>query len=406
MSRPPAIVVEGVTKAFTLPRERRHTLKERVLRPGRTAGERFQALRDVSLRVDQGEFFGIVGRNGSGKSTLLKCLAGIYRVDGGRIAVAGRLSPFIELGVGFNPDLAARDNVLLNGLMLGLTPREALRRFDEIVAFAELEDFVDLKLKNYSSGMQVRLAFSVMAQVDADVYLIDEVLAVGDAAFQQKCFDVFARLRDRGRTIVLVTHDMAAVRAHCDRATLLEGGAVRLVGDPERVGTHYLELNFGRDHAAQGPGDPATERFGDAAAEVLEAWFEDEDGQRTDHLPHGAPLTFRMQVRFRERMEDAILAFALEDDHHTVLFASGSAHQGLPSGVQEAGEELVYGVRLRNVFARGRLHATPWVLHGDGVRIADRRPRLTSLVVTALQETGAVVDLPHDAVLERAGERV
>ena len=182
MPGPLAVSVEGVAKEFRLPHEQVSTLKERALHPfRRTTVDRLHALEDVSFTVGQGEFFGIVGRNGSGKSTLLKCLAGIYRVDRGAIRMRGRLSTFIELGVGFNPDLAARDNVLINGIMLGLSPKEALRRFDAIIAFAELEEFVDLKLKNYSSGMQVRLAFSVMSQVDADVLLIDEVLAVGDA---------------------------------------------------------------------------------------------------------------------------------------------------------------------------------------------------------------------------------
>ena len=182
-----AVQVADVAKEFRLPHERVHTLKERALHPFRRTGvDVLRALEGVSFDVAEGEFFGIVGRNGSGKSTLLKCLAGIYRVDHGEIRLRGRLSTFIELGVGFNPDLAARDNVLINGIMLGLSPKEALRRFEAIIAFAELEEFVDLKLKNYSSGMHVRLAFSVMIQVRADIMLVDEILAVGDAAFQQK----------------------------------------------------------------------------------------------------------------------------------------------------------------------------------------------------------------------------
>ena len=206
---PVAIEVADLSKTFRLPHEQVHTLKERVIHPFRRPEiERFEALRGVSFDVRQGEFFGIVGRNGSGKSTLLKCLAGIYAADSGRIAVAGRVSTFIELGVGFNMDLPARDNILINATMLGLTQREAKARTDAILEFAELENFVDLKLKNYSSGMLVRLAFSVMIQVDADVLLIDEVLAVGDASFQQKCFDEFARLRQERRTVILVTHEM------------------------------------------------------------------------------------------------------------------------------------------------------------------------------------------------------
>ena len=197
----PAIITAAqVSKAFRLPHQRYSTLKERVLHPfASSTYDTLQALDDVSFDVKRGEFYGIVGRNGSGKSTLLKCLAGIYGIDRGEMEAAGRLSPFIELGVGFNPDLTARDNVLVNAIMLGLSRREAKRRFDGIIAFAELEDFVDLKLKNYSSGMSVRLGFSVAIQVDADILLVDEVLAVGDASFQRKCYDEFGACARRPR---------------------------------------------------------------------------------------------------------------------------------------------------------------------------------------------------------------
>src|SRR5438309_545222 len=181
----PALAAQGVHKRFKIPEERSHTLKERALHPlRRSRHEQLHALKDISVDVAPGEFFGIVGRNGSGKSTLLKCLAGIYRIDEGDLAVNGRLSPFIELGVGFNPDLTAHDNVIINAIMLGLSRKQAVERFDDIIRFAELEEFIDLKLKNYSSGMYVRLAFATAVQVDADILLIDEVLAVGDAAFQ------------------------------------------------------------------------------------------------------------------------------------------------------------------------------------------------------------------------------
>src|ERR1700730_9499636 len=250
-SATPPIVAQSVTKTFRVPEERSHTLKERALHPLRkTRHETFPALTDISFDVRQGEFFGIAGRNGSGKSTLLKCLAGIYGVDRGRIWMNGRLSPFIELGVGFNQDLAARDNVVLNGIMMGLSPREARARYDDVIDFAELREFEELKLKNYSSGMHVRLAFSVAIQVDAEILLVDEVLAVGDAAFQQKCFDVFNEMRDAGRTIVFVTHDMGAVNRFCHRAMLLERGKMVALGDPEVVADRYLELNFERETAA------------------------------------------------------------------------------------------------------------------------------------------------------------
>ena len=202
------------------------------------------ALRGISFDVHKGEFFGIVGRNGSGKSSLLKVLASIYRADAGRVRMAGRLAPFIELGVGFNMDLTARENVLLNSVMMGLTRREAGRRFDAVLEFAGLEEFLELKLKNYSSGMLVRLAFAAMVEADADIMLIDEVLAVGDAAFAQKCMDVFRARRDAGKTIVLVTHDMATVQGLCDRAMLIHDGEQQYTGDAEEAALRYYRLKF------------------------------------------------------------------------------------------------------------------------------------------------------------------
>ena len=200
MTRRSLIEAVGLKKAFRIPTHRIDSFKERVVRPLANRDYReLRALDDVSFEIRQGEFFGIVGRNGSGKSTLLKLLASIYRADAGTIRMAGRLAPFIELGVGFNPELTARENVVLNGVMMGLTPQGARNRLDAVLEFAELREFVELKLKNYSSGMLVRLAFSLMMEVDADILLIDEVLAVGDAAFQQKCGDAFREMKAAGQ---------------------------------------------------------------------------------------------------------------------------------------------------------------------------------------------------------------
>ena len=257
-----------------------------------------KAVDDVSLDIAKGEFFGIVGRNGSGKSTLLKCLAGIYDTSSGSLQVEGRLSPFIELGVGFNPDLTARDNAIINAIMLGLTRTEARERFDDIVAFAELGEFMDLKLKNYSSGMHVRLAFSVAIQVDADIVLIDEVLAVGDASFQQKCFDEFTRMKAEGRTIVFVTHDMGSVERFCDRAMLLERGRVVDIGQPADIARQYNALNFKRvrEEAKAGAG-PEILRRG-PVAEVSSAVFEAPDGEVLVTITQGDPACVRMDIRF------------------------------------------------------------------------------------------------------------
>ena len=235
-----AIEANGISKAFLLPHESKTTLKEHFLHPlRRTTYERQTALADVTFDVKQGEFFGIIGLNGSGKSTLLKILAGIYQADAGTVRVNGVLSPFIELGVGFNPELTGRDNIRVNGTLLGLSRRELDDRFDSILEFAELERFVDQKLKNYSSGMQLRLAYSIAIQVPFDILLLDEVLAVGDQEFQEKCFGTFHQMRAAGKTIVFVSHDLASVSDFCDRALLLERGIMRGLGPAEDVVAEY-----------------------------------------------------------------------------------------------------------------------------------------------------------------------
>jgi ABC-type polysaccharide/polyol phosphate transport system ATPase subunit len=231
-----AIEAMGVSKSFRIPHEQRTHFKEYFMHPlRRTTYERNDALKDVSFSVDPGEFFGISGPNGSGKSTLLRILAGIYVPDKGRVRVNGLLSPFIELGVGFNLELNARDNIRINATLSGLTSRELDEKFDEILAFSELERFIDQKLKNYSSGMLMRLAYSIAIQIPFDVLLLDEVLAVGDENFQQKCFATFERFRNEGKTVVLVTHQLELLYRFCDRVLLLERGAVQGIGAPEDV---------------------------------------------------------------------------------------------------------------------------------------------------------------------------
>ena len=400
-ARIPAVVVDGVSKTFELPHERVHTLKERALHPlRRTQTDTLHALRDVTFDVAPGEFFGVVGRNGSGKSTLLKCLAGIYATDSGQIHLHGRLSAFIELGVGFNMDLPARDNVIINATMLGLSSRVARRRFDAVVDFAELGEFVDLKLKNYSSGMLVRLAFAVMIQVDADILLIDEVLAVGDAAFQQKCFDEFVRIRDAGKTILLVTHDMAAVHRFCDRAMLLERGRVVEVGDPDTVSNRYLEINFSelaRDDAAHEREPASLERMGDGDAEILEAWFEDEAGGRAATVPSGGRCAFAARVRFVRAVEDPLFGVVLQNDQRDTILAASTLWSNPTPGRFEAGQEITFGVTFENLLVPGRYHATPAVARqGSGIAWIDRRERMAALLVSGVARTDAVVDLPYD----------
>jgi ABC-type polysaccharide/polyol phosphate transport system ATPase subunit len=401
---PPAIVVRGVSKTFRIPRLQVHTLKERALHPFRFREfDELHAVQDVSFEVEQGEMFGIVGRNGSGKSTLLKCLAGIYRVDdtggGGELEVRGRLSPFIELGVGFNHDLTAYDNVIINAIMLGLSRKEARRRFDEIIAFAELEDFLDLKLKNYSSGMYVRLAFSVAVQVDADVVLIDEVLAVGDSAFQQKCFDQFHRLREDGKTIVFVTHDMGSVSRYCDRAMLMERGQVVSHGDPDLVAREYHELNFGRlvDTGSHGE----ERRFGDQRAEVVDAWLEDGRGERTGAVAQREPISLCMEIAFHEDQQDPIFGFRLTNELRHIVAASRTDWEHGPSGHFAAGQHTRVKIRLTNLLTPGRYMFTPGVVRsGLGNNPLDVREDYTSFIVHGTNITGAQADLPYELEIE------
>jgi ABC-2 type transport system ATP-binding protein len=396
--------MEHISKAFRLPHQQYHTLKERALHPfhSRTF-DVLQAVDDVSVEIAPGEFFGIVGRNGSGKSTLLKCLAGIYGVDQGELRVRGRLAPFIELGVGFNPDLTARDNVAINAIMLGLTRRQVRERFDDIIAFAELNDFLDLRLKNYSSGMTVRLAFSIAIQVDADILLIDEVLAVGDATFQQKCFDEFHRLKDEGRTILFVTHNMLDVQRFCDRAMLLDKGRVVEIGEPVQIARRYNELNFGRTvHELAGDEPLPQDGLGRRDAELLDAWFEDPDGTRIAAIGHGEPCCACVEVSFNENLDDPIFGITLRNENGHTVFATSTDLDHGPTGRYRAASSTVVRMRFENWLTAGRYNLTPSVARsGRGDDTIDLREDLASLIVHGGPITEGLTQLPHGFELER-----
>lgn len=241
-----AIKVENVSKDFLLPHEKSNSLKSTIVNVFNSKDktvEKQHALKNISFEIKKGEFFGIVGRNGSGKSTLLKILAGIYQPTKGSVQVDGRLVPFIEIGVGFNPELTGRENVYLNGALLGFSKKEVSSKYNNIVDFAEIQKFMDQKLKNYSSGMQVRLAFSVATVLaESDILLIDEVLAVGDADFQRKCFSYFKSLKNQNKTVVFVSHDMNAVREYCDRAILIDNAMITAEGSTHKISNEYTKL--------------------------------------------------------------------------------------------------------------------------------------------------------------------
>jgi ABC-type polysaccharide/polyol phosphate transport system ATPase subunit len=400
-ARPPAVRVEGVSKSFQLPHQHYSTLKERALHPFRSKSyDELRAVRNVSFDIEQGEFFGIVGRNGSGKSTLLKLLAGIYEVDQGGIDITGRPSPFIELGVGFNPDLTARENVVINAIMLGLTRKQAHERFDEIIAFAELEEFLDLKLKNYSSGMAVRLGFAVAIQVDADILLIDEVLAVGDAAFQQKCFDQFEALKHAGKTIVFVTHDMSSVEHFCDRAMLLERGEMVALDAPGTVARRYNQLNFGGMVHAETEG----ERAGDhVAAEITAAWFEDSGYRRQTAMPQGEFCIVCVEVTFHQDMQDPIFAWSLRNETGLAVMNSTTFHHNRRTGSFKAGQTVIARTGFALRIAGNRYTLSPSIAQrGSGADIIDVREDLVTLLVHSSTITGGVVDLEQSFTVDEA----
>ena len=241
---PPAITVRNLSKTFRLPAERRGTLRERLMKLHvRNERKPKRTLDDISFEIQQGEFFGIIGRNGSGKSTLLKILARIYKPDkGSEFTIHGRIAPMLELGVGFNSELTGRENVYLNATILGLTRSEIDDRYDDIVRFAELENFMELQVKHYSSGMSVKLAFAVAAQIDAPIMLLDEVLAVGDFVFQEKCFAYFEECKRRGKTIILVTHSPGSMQRFADRAMLIHQSRIDMIGGPHEVLERYHAL--------------------------------------------------------------------------------------------------------------------------------------------------------------------
>lgn len=393
----PAVTINHVSKTFRLPHQRYSTLKERALHPFRSrVFDELRAVQDVSVDIAPGEFFGIVGRNGSGKSTLLKCLAGIYALDEGTINIEGRLSPFIELGVGFNMDLTARENVAINATMLGLSRKQARDRFDEIIAFAELEDFVDLKLKNYSSGMAVRLGFSIAVEVDADVLLVDEVLAVGDAAFQLKCYQQFDRLKAEGKTIIFVTHDMAAVERFCDRALLLEKGKPVALGGPREIARAYNQLNFAgviHEETEQG-------RRGDRkSAEIVGAWFENSAWTEVSSLGQAEFCHAIFEVAFHEDLEDPIFGWALRALTGETVMVATTQYDNPHTGPFAAGTTAQVRIGFPMRFRAGQYTLSPVIARqGSGADIVDERENLASVLVHSTRSTGGIVDL--EQVLE------
>ena len=321
----PAVEVVDVSKKFRLVKERNDSLKVAIMRGRRTIAEDFWAVRDVSFEVKEGTTFGLIGENGSGKSTMLKCLTRILKPDKGRITVRGKMSALLELGAGFHPELTGRENVYLNGAILGLGRKELKRRFDEIVDFAGIEKFIDEPVKNYSSGMYVRLGFSVAINVDPDILLVDEVLAVGDESFQRKCSEKFASLKSEGKTIVLVSHGMVQVHNLCDEVAWLEHGRLRLVGPAREVVDAYT----GSVQVDRRDDESGGNRWGSGEARISGATFLDEQGRPVTRLSSGATTTLRIGYVADERIDRPVFGLAVHTVEGTHVTGPNSKDAGV-----------------------------------------------------------------------------
>jgi ABC-2 type transport system ATP-binding protein len=402
LDAPVVLEVRDLKKAFRIPTHRVDSFKERIINPmaGRDYRE-LKALDGISFDIHQGEFFGIVGRNGSGKSTLLKILASIYRADAGTIRMAGRLAPFIELGVGFNMDLTARENVVLNGVMMGLTPKETRSRLDSVVDFAELREFAELKLKNYSSGMLVRLAFSTMMEADADIMLIDEVLAVGDAAFQQKCADAFHEMKARGKTMVLVTHAMASVEEYCHRAMLISDGHIQEIGDPSDIGRAYLRLNFEQN---LGPGGAELIPEKDEV-NLDQCWLEDAAGEHTTSLEEGDPIHLHAELSVSRDVTGIMIGFIIANNEGIPVFEFGKeVEPGDEEWELKAGQTIAIEAKVENPLVPGRyfIHVGVNRLHGD-VGAALYVHNAAGFVIFGTDDSNGLVLLPSDVTAKVDG---
>ena len=326
---PDAVALDGLGKKFRLTHDRNWTLKATVLAGHRTRYEEFWALRGLDLEIPHGSTFGIIGGNGSGKSTLLKLLAGILRPDEGTAEVDGRLSALLELGAGFHPELTGRENVYLNGAILGFTSREIRRRFDDIVGFAELDRFIDEPVRNYSSGMYVRLGFSVAIHVEPDILLVDEVLAVGDHAFQKRCLDRFAQLKAEGRTIILVSHDLDMVGWLCEQTAWIQQGTLQAVGPSPEVIDRFLEGGA----AGAAPVSVPRRQFGGLGPDDLVTSVDllDANGHRMDRVGSGRPVRFQVRYDAVRAGEPVTVALGLyrADGTHVASINSGAASRAV-----------------------------------------------------------------------------
>lgn len=383
-----AIKVSHVSKTFKLPHEKNTSIKGALvgLFNSKKTYEKQEVLKDINFEIKEGEFFGIVGRNGSGKSTLLKLMAGIYAPNKGSIQINGKLTPFIELGVGFNPELTGRENIFLNGALLGFSRKEVDVMYEEIVAFAELKKFIDQKLKNYSSGMQVRLAFSVAIRAQSEILLLDEVLAVGDAAFQRKCYDYFMDLKKNKQTVILVTHDMGAVRQYCDRAVMINEGKITKVGDPEDVAQEYQKLFLQK----QAPGE-GTQK----ANEDVRHWGTGRMRAESAVIKvHKDFITISSSFLSKEDVESPIFGFTVYGPSGKNILEGNTLREKHVIKSLAAGQKVDLTWKVPNIFTSGTYEVSIAACNQNATEFYDWFNEAASFIITKEGNTAGIVDPP------------
>jgi ABC-type polysaccharide/polyol phosphate transport system ATPase subunit len=391
MSDRVALSVDNVSKTFRVQRDKPAYLKERLIGGRRSRPEEFWALRDVSLDIKQGSMYGVIGHNGSGKSTLLKLMAGIHRPTAGNIAARGRISALLELGTGFQPELSGRENIYLNASILGISKGDIERRLDEIIDFAGIGEFIDSPVRIYSSGMKVRLGFSVAVHVDPEILLLDEVIAVGDERFKRLCFEHLYTLRQSGVTIVLVTHSMGQVQNMCDQATWLVKGEVRDQGDAVDVAGRYLqEVNdaegrTGAEAQAILHRDDRGARRGTQEIEVTSVTFMNGRRMVTPFAAAGRPITVQVQYLAKEPVEDPVFGLKFHTSAGTVVTAPDMKHQRFEAGPLEGRGMFAYRIPELHLLP-GTYHVTAGIYDKHMLHVYDERQREFELIV----QTGTI----------------
>ena len=425
-SHQPAVRIDRLTKTYKLYGSPRQRLKEAFHPRGKRYHRPFDALHDISLEIAPATTVGIVGRNGSGKSTLLQCICGIVPPTAGSVTVNGRIAALLELGAGFNPEFSGRDNLYINAGILGLTREQTEQRLDEILAFADIGDFIDQPVRAYSSGMYVRLAFSIAIHVDPDILIVDEALAVGDVHFQARCYDRFHAFREQGVTVIFVTHDLNMVTRYCDHAYLLDKGSIALEGEPRPVVAAYRKLASGHSleretDSAKGSTDtlrsasttpdllesnPYETRYGNKKATIVGGGINGSDGQPGQVLHSGEECAVWVNVKFEQDVEDPVFAFTIKDVRGTAIAGTNTDFSSVATGAWQAGETAKIHFTQRLMLNAGDylLSLGCVSLKGGELEIYDRRHHYFSFQVVSDKSIVGVVDLESAINISRSTE--